>query len=322
MSAATRHETPAASLKPDAVSSDAAGVAPADSFAYCREITRQQAKNFYFGLKLTPEPRRSAGYAVYAFMRACDDLVDQPVESHGFASGAANNGALLARVEAFRARMIAVLSGHDDGSQGEAGGRFWPAFRDTVRTYGIDISLCHAMLDGQRADLVKTHYADFAELYDYCYKVASIVGLVCIRIWGAPLDAETDRLAEHRGVALQLTNILRDVVEDAQRGRVYLPADELARFGVTEDDLRHGRPSGPFDRLMAFQIARARGYYELSRGLENRLDRDCRSTCRALTAIYRELLEKIAANPRAVLGGRVRLTHVQKAWIALRSCAG
>lgn len=322
MSAAADHATPMTTHGTGGAAPKAEPVSLEESLAYCRELTREQAKNFYFGLKLTPEPRRSAGYAVYAFMRACDDLVDQPVEPGKSASGEVGSAVMLARVETFRSRMMAVLSGQDDGLRGEAGGKFWPAFRNTVRTYGIDVSLCHAMLDGQRADLVKTHYADFAELYDYCYKVASIVGLVCIRIWGAPLDAETDRLAEYRGVALQLTNIIRDVVEDAQRGRVYLPADELARFGVTEEELRSGRASAEFDQLIAFQIRRARGYYEISQGLERRLDRECRSTCRALTAIYRELLEEIAARPRAVLAGRVRLTHFQKAWIALRSCAG
>jgi phytoene synthase len=281
------------------------------SMRYCHQVTRERARNFYYGLKLTPEPRRSAGYAIYAFMRACDDLVDMPVDGRS-EPPAAEVG--LARIEAFRGQMQAVLDG-----KALPDGPMWPAFRHVLRTYSIAPADLHAMLDGQRCDLVKTRYETFEELYDYCYKVASVVGLVCIRIWGAPSDPAVLKMAEQRGIALQLTNILRDVVEDARRGRVYLPAEELKRFGYDADALISGKADEAFDRLMAFQIERAKGYYQMSLGLEPHLDASCRPTSWALMEIYRRLLNKIASNPRRVLTERVRLSSLQKAMIGLRA---
>lgn len=286
------------------------------SFAYCHRVTRARARNFYYGLKLTPEPRRSAGYAIYAFMRACDDLVDQPVECPDSAP-AADVG--LARIEQFRRQMLDVLDGRT-----LPGDPMWPAFRYVARTYALAPDHLHAMLDGQRCDLIQTRYQTFSELYDYCYKVASVVGLVCVRIWGAPTDPAVLKMAEQRGIALQLTNILRDLVEDAQRDRVYLPADELARHGyASPEEFRAAmlarQADERFDRLMRFQLDRARSYYELSAGLDAHLDAACRPTSWALMRIYRGLFDKIAASPRSVLTRRVRLSALQKVAIGLRA---
>ncbi len=286
------------------------------SFDHCHKITKDRAKNFYYGLKLTPEPRRSAGYAIYAFMRACDDLVDDPTDDHGNpitltpAQG-------LARVDSFRAGMLQVLQSTDTSTWPK--GEFWLGFKFAVQTYNLDLPLLHQMLDGMAADLDKTTYDNFPELYDYCYKVASVVGLACIRLWGAPNDPAVLKMAEERGIAFQLTNILRDIVEDAQRARQYLPSDELARFNVDYGKLARGIADENFDKLMAFQIARAYDYYKRSQGLEKHLDPSCRSTSWALMEIYRSLLDKIASDPRAVLTKRVRLSKLKKVTIGLKA---
>ena len=294
--------------------------AVAASLAHCHEVTRTAARNFYYGLRLTPEPRRSALYAVYAFMRACDDLVDAEDRPTP-----AQRDAALARVEAFRSRMAHVLDGGDLPDE-PAGQSIWPAFRHVMQAFPIDPAHLHAMLDGQRDDLTTTHYRTFEQLYGYCYRVASVVGLVCVAVWGVTEPAklpDARQLAEYRGIAFQLTNILRDVAEDARRGRVYLPADELAHYGLTERDLTAAaaasEPGAAFDRFMQFQVERARSYYEMSAPLDRMIRADCRATSWALCRIYSRLLGRIAARPRRVLTRRVRLSPLQKALIALRA---
>ncbi len=294
----------------------------ARSFRHCRLVTRRQAQNFYYGLKLTPEPKRTALCVIYAWMRAVDDLADE--------GGSVSEK--IARLEAFRrytgaavdleqnlpeAAVDRVLADHD---------LIWPALRKIVLGYRIPVEYLHAMIDGQLLDQNQTRYATFEQLYDYCYKVASVVGLVCITIWGYTGGEATRKLAEHRGIALQLTNILRDLVEDARRDRVYLPADELEWAGF--DPARFSRwvlqadADAAFDRLMADQLARAHSYYELSAGLEDHLEPDCRATCWAMMRIYHRLLEKMSRRPRAVLTSRVRLSKLEKISIGARAAWG
>ena len=289
------------------------------SMDYCYRVTRRQARNFYYGLKLTPQPKRSALYVVYAFMRACDDLADEPGVSAE---------ARVERIDVFRKQMHAVLQTAAgvtpagvtaiEGSCVDAKS-LWPAFRHVMQAYSIDPALLDAMLDGQASDLTVSRYPRFEDLYGYCYKVASVVGLVCISIWGYRGGHATRKIAEHRGVALQLTNILRDLVEDAGRQRLYLPEEDLDRFGLTSQELleqiRTGRVDSSFDRLMAFEIERARSYYQRSAVLESLIEPACRSTSWVIMRIYRGLLEKIARNPRAVLRRRVALSWLDKAAI-------
>ena len=278
------------------------------SVAHCRRITRSRAGNFYHGLKLTPEPKRSAMYAVYAYMRACDDLVDEAED------------AAREQVEAFRRRTERVLAGEATPEE-LAAPSIWPAFRWAVRTYGIDRSALHAMLDGQLEDLNGGVYRSFDALHGYCYRVAGTVGLVCLDVWGYEGGEATRALAVKRGLALQLTNILRDLAEDLHAGRIYLPRDELEKFDCDlESAVRHG-PGRGFDELLGFQIERARRYYEASDELEARIPADCRPTSWAIMRLYRRLLEKIAAEPRRVLRERVRLSGWEKAAIAARAVA-
>jgi len=302
------------------------------SLRHCRAVARKQARNFYHGMRLTPEPKRSAIYTVYAFMRACDDLVDgDTLDEQSRATD--NTAAASERLKSFRAQMDQALAA--TGLEDLPDGPVWPAFRYVMGAYPVDPAHLRAMLDGQRMDLSQTRYATFDELYGYCYNVASTVGLVCVSVWGTvtpEMNAESSegaegvvhatatKLAEYRGIALQLTNILRDVREDAQRGRVYLPGQDLEKFGVTHEELADPHALDAlgqrFDRLMRFQIERARSYYAMSATLERHIEPRCRPTCWAIMQIYRQLLERIAQRPRRVLADRVRLSKPQKLLIA------
>lgn len=243
-------------------------------------------------MALTPEPKRSSIFAIYAWMRAADDLADGASEVQPTRT-----------LEDFRDQTDAAI----DPKRELPDGLRWAALRDTALRYAIPADYLHMMIAGQRSDLGPVAVRDFDGLYDYCYRVASVVGLTCVKVWGHDGDPAVVKLAEYRGVALQLTNILRDVREDAQRGRVYLPADELARFGVAAEGLVDGRGGEAFRRLMQFQVERARSYYEMSAPLERHLAADCRATSWAMMRTYRVLLERIAANPERVLRHRVGL---------------
>jgi phytoene synthase len=300
----------------------------AASRAFCARVTARQARNFYYGMMLTPRHKRAAMYAIYTWMRAVDDLADDD----------GDNAAKRRRLEAFRGQTHAALRGGDPSAGGsDAGDRYapmWPAVADALQEHRVPGPYLDAMIDGQLKDLTVTGYADFAELYDYCYQVASVVGLTCITVWGYEGGESARRLAEERGVALQLTNILRDLVEDARRNRVYLPADELAQFGFDAASFKGyllasapgsgsagASPSrrGDFDGLMRFQLERARGYYDRTAALESFVTRSCRPTCWAMMKIYEALLRRIERHPRVVLTRRVRLSRVQKLAIAARA---
>ncbi|MCC7204619.1 MAG: phytoene/squalene synthase family protein, partial [Phycisphaeraceae bacterium] len=286
----------------------------AASHAYCRELTRRCARNFYYGLRLTPPAQRSAMFAIYAWMRGADDIADRPGDM----------GEKQRELADFQTLTHALHQGRHVGD--EPLGRLaqqelWPAIADTFHGYTLPVDTLDDMIAGQLLDQVKTRYANFDELYDYCYKVASTVGLTCVRLWGFEGEDDTLRLAEQRGVGLQLTNILRDLVEDARRDRIYLPHDELTRFGLDEATflqmVLHNRPDERLDSLIAFQIRRAQAYYQLSSELESHLTPACRSTSWALMKIYHGLLEKIAADPRGMLRRRIRLSSLHKVGIAV-----
>jgi phytoene synthase len=176
------------------------------------------------------------------------------------------------------------------------------------------------VIEGQRQDLENKPFDDFAQLRTYCYRVAGVVGLASIHVWGFEGGEATEAMAIDRGIAFQLTNILRDLREDSGRGRTYLPADELSAMKVSTEDLRDG--GSRFLEMMRFQIERAQSYYERSAALEDRIERDSRPTLRAMTEIYHGLLEKIAADPQRVLSERVSLSVLSKlriGWRAVRA---
>jgi phytoene synthase len=199
----------------------------------------------------------------------------------------------------------------------------WPAFVAMVRQYQVPWKVFEEMIAGQKQDLEPAAIPNFAALHQYCYRVASVVGVASLYVFGFEGGEDTLRLGADRGIAFQLTNILRDLREDAAppRRRCYLPADELAQFGVTPEALARGTAERGFPDLMARQIKRAREFYDRSAALEARVHADARPTLAAMTGIYRGILERIAARPEAVLRGRVRLSAWAKlriAWQALR----
>ncbi len=273
-----------------------------ESQQYCRAVAKSRAKNFYYSFVLLPPEKKDAMCAMYAFMRYCDDLSDEP-------------GATQSAMDRWRDALTEALGGHPDASP------VWPAFLDAVARYRIPHQYFYDMIEGVASDLEPRPIRTFDELYRYCYRVASVVGLTTIHIFGFD-SPEAPLLAEKCGIAFQLTNILRDIREDAGLGRTYLPQEDLARFGVSLDDLRSSRRSDSFDRLMEFEIARARAYYDESAPLTAMIHADSRKAMRALIAIYRSLLDRISESPADVLTRRVSLPASQKVWIVLRSAMG
>lgn len=288
-----------------------------ESFDQCRRITRQRARNFYYGLRLTPEPRRSAIYAIYAWMRAADDEADgQP---------GARIDDLRRRLAAFGDLTRRVLRGDLSSLPGSGGPSFWQAFASTVFTYGLDPAIFTDVLDGLEEDLDHRGYATDEELSRYCYRVASTVGLACVTVWGLRpgVDPEAARaLAVRRGQAFQRTNILRDYAQDfdSDPRRVYLPAEAFARHGVTPEELRRWSKPAACRALVAEQAALTREHYRATAALEGMIDPACAPTLWAMTRIYSGLLEVIERDPaRIVARRRIRLPSSRKALIALRA---
>jgi phytoene synthase len=274
----------------------------AASYAHCRAVARRRARNFYYSFVLLPAAHRDAMCAVYAFMRYCDDLSDEP-------------GASRQPLERWRQALERAWQG-DYGDD-----RTLPAFHDTARRFAIPKQYFHDMIDGVSSDLEPRRFPDFAQLYRYCYQVASVVGLTTVRIFEFH-DPAALELAEQCGVAFQLTNIIRDVREDATRGRLYLPEEDLARFGVAPADLEQSRPSPALTRLLAFEAERAKAYYAAARPLVRMVHPRCQSSLWALMAIYAELLAKIERSGFDVLRRRIALSPLEKTWIVTRAATG
>ncbi len=282
----------------------------AAAYASCREITRRAARNFYYGLCLTPEPRRSAVYSVYAWMRAADDQVDE----------AGTIDERRARLASLRARTERVLAGEAPVAADEP---FWTAFAATLASYPIDHAFVRAMLDGLAEDLDHSGYATRADLERYCYRVGSTVGLTCIAIWGLRPDADAALATEksiRRGKAFQLTNILRDIGQDFDDlpRRVYVPRADLDAWGVTAGDLRAWARPDACRAVVTGLAALARDHYRASAGLEGMIDPACAPALWGMTRIYSDLLRMIEADPVSVVGTRrVRLSSARKGLIAL-----
>ena len=272
------------------------------SYEYCLRVARTRAKNFYYSFVLLSRQQRKAMCAIYAFMRYCDDLSDEP-------------GASRVAVQKWRGELEDALEGRFSDHP------LWPAFHHTVRRFGIPHEYFRQMIEGIESDLEPRRIETFDELYRYCYHVASVVGLTIIHIFGFDTRSALP-LAEKCGVAFQLTNILRDIREDAELGRVYIPAEDLRRFGVTDEDLRAGRRDQPFLKLMRFEAARARSYYNEAAPLLDLVHPRSRSSLSALISIYSRLLERIEGKNYDVFTRRVRLSLFEKSWIVVRAMVG
>ena len=268
---------------------------------YCESKAAQSGSSFYYSFRLLPPERRRAITALYAYCREVDDVVD---EVH-------DPGVARAKLAWWRAEIAAVYEGTPQHPVAQA-------LVPVVRTYRLPREHFDAVVDGMAMDLAQQRYADFAELERYCHRVAGVVGLLSAEIFGYE-EPSTARFARDLGVAFQLTNIVRDVGEDARRGRVYLPQEDLDRHGVTASAILRGREEPGFRALMAFEVARAREWYDRAmRELAPR-DRRAQRASLAMAAIYRALLDEIERDGFRVLDRRIALTPLRKLWIAWRT---
>lgn len=274
------------------------------AYDYCQELTRREAKNFYYGFALLPHPQRRAIYSAYAFARQCDDIVDADLPRDEAAK----------QIAAYRQTFEDCLTGTRETPVFQALGR-------TIERYEVPPDYFRDLIAGCEMDLVQTRYADFDALKEYCRRVASSVGLISIEIFGYKGGEKARRYAGDLGIALQLTNILRDIQEDAGRGRIYLPLDELEWFGYGPDDLMSGRTNPEFRRLMALQIDRARQYYEEGRRLLPLLPARARACVGVMAGIYSAILDGIARDPGVVFERRLSLGTGQKLALAGRELA-
>ncbi len=262
-----------------------------ESYGVCEAITRRYSKSFFFSSQLLPPSKRRAVRALYAFCRTSDDLVDE------------QPGTDLTRALAMWVALVHAPKPP----------RFHPvlmAWNDTAKHYCIPQVLVDELLAGIAMDLTVDRYATFDELWVYCYRVASVVGLLSMQIIGYQPGA--DEYAIKLGVALQLTNILRDVGEDARRGRVYLPQEDLQRFGLTDQDILDGRCDAAFRALMQFEIERAHRLYEESWSGIALLSADSRLAVGAASAVYRAILDKIKQNCYDVHTCRAHVSFLEK----------
>ncbi len=269
--------------------------------AYCQKKASQSGSSFYYSFLFLPPQRRRAITAFYAFCREVDDVVDECTDPDVARSTLAWWHAEVAAIYTGQARHPVAL----------ALAALLPAFR--IREEHL-----HEIIDGMQMDLTKHRYRDFAELKPYCHRVAGVVGLVSAEIFGYT-NARTLDYAENLGMAFQLTNIIRDVGEDARRDRVYLPLDELAQFNVSVADILHARHSDAFEQLMRFQTERALGYYREALRLLPAEDRRAQRAGLVMAAIYQTLLDEIRADGMRVLNQRTSLTPLRKLWIAWRT---
>jgi len=274
----------------------------AQSYAACEAIARRAASSFYPAFRVLPTPQRRAMCALYAFLRIADDISDEPAALDEKRQG-------LQHWRDGLRQSLAGLPSHP----------IHPALCDAVRRFEIPCEYLTAALDGVEMDLTPTVYGTFAELQTYCYRVASVVGLACIHIWGFEGGEQTKELAVHAGIAFQLTNILRDLGEDAARDRVYLPRTDLDRFGYSTDALRRGERDQAFRELMRFQIARARGFYDAAWPLVPRLRPPGRAVFLVMARTYRALLDVIERRDYDVFSSRARVGRWRKLWLALRA---
>lgn len=268
------------------------------SLAYCCRLTRRASSSFPLAFRVLPPAKRDAMTVLYAFCRATDDLVDGP-------------GLMVAKkaaVRAWRDRLREALNGHYSH-------RLHAALHHAVITFGIPAQHLLEVIDGVEMDLEPVCFATFEELQTYCYRVASAVGMACLPVWGTTCDATEPATAA--GIAFQLTNILRDLGEDRDRGRVYLPQEEMDQFGATPDRWDDPVHRVAFRNLMRFQTDRAREFYHRAESLDHLLSPDGRAVYGVMSGVYRRLLSEIERADYDILGHRVRVPRRTKAMLLL-----
>lgn len=268
----------------------------------CAEVTRRSSSNFYYAFMLLPIERRRALHAVYAFCRFVDDIADDE---------SIREPAML--LQRWRDELDRVYAGTPTRAISRA-------LTDAIGRFSIPRAYFDDFISGMEMDLSRKRYATFQELRLYCYRAASVVGLMCIEVFGYSNPA-AKVYAENLGIAFQLTNILRDVKEDAGRGRIYLPLEDLERFGVTEDEILRGVYNDAFVRLMEFEAIRAREYYEAAERALPDEDRSTLLTAEAMRLIYGSLLRLIVSSNYRVLDRRLSLSAPRKLYLVGRAWA-
>jgi phytoene synthase len=274
-----------------------------EAYQQCEQITWTQARNFAYGIRLLPAAKRRGLAVIYAFARRIDDIGD----------GTLPPDEKITALEQAREQVLNLSQ-----QPGPAQDPVLLALADVAKNFPVPVAAFGELIDGCVADVVGASYQTFDDLLPYCRNVAGSIGRLSLGIFGAGPDTElSERLADSLGVALQLTNILRDIREDHGNGRVYLPAEDLAKFDV---DLASPDP-GQFAKLIDFEVGRARDWYGIGLQLLPRLDWRSAACTGAMAGIYRTLLDRIAAEPDAVLRGRVSLSGREKATVAVRALA-
>ncbi len=284
------------------------------AYRYCETVTGQQARNFAYGIRLLPGDKRQAMSALYAFSRRVDDIGDGELDSR----------AKKIRLEETRALLGRIRDGRvaEDDTDPVA-----VALADTTRRFPLPLSGLDELIDGVLMDVAGRTYESWDDLAVYCRCVAGAIGRLSLAVFGTlpgtPGAGRAEEYADTLGLALQLTNILRDVVEDAGNGRTYLPSEDLAKFGCSAGFGGETPPAGSdFTGLVHHEVRRARALFDEGFRLLPMLDRRSGACVAAMAGIYRRLLDRIAADPQAVLRGRVSLPGRQKAYVALRGLAG
>lgn len=273
------------------------------AYSHCRAITRFYAKTFYMATRFLPNEKQRSIFAIYGLCRYLDNLVDDSIDLSN--NEVVNLDEVDLKLNEFKDNLTSIYNGSVSLDP------ILTAFSDTLKKYHIPIDLPFLLIEGVRSDLDKNRYNNFQELYNYSYKVASVVGLMTSRVFGY----ENENALEYAidlGIAMQLTNILRDIGEDLERDRIYLPADELKKFGVSEEDLFGGILSEEFIELMKFQVERARKYYKKADTGISLLNKDSRLPVYLARYNYSRILDKIENNSYNVFDERAYLNGFEK----------
>ena len=266
------------------------------AYAHCQRVARTEATNFYYAFRTLPRDKRNGIYAAYAFCRDCDDIADGPLSSE-------NKRVLLRKI---RADLLSMKTATQSP--------VFNALNDTVKKFQIPIQYLEDIVDGVEMDLVNTRYKTFEDLKEYCYHVASVVGLITIKIFGYE-DQRAKEYAVDLGIAMQMTNILRDIHEDSIRGRIYLPLDEMANFGYSEQDLLNQEYNEQFRNLMKHQVERTRYYFDQGRQLFPLISTESRMCIVMLHHIYSSILDRIEGVGFDVFTSRISLSKREKLFL-------
>ena len=265
-----------------------------DAYEECRLITRREAKNFFYAFLTLPTAKRRAIYAAYAFCRHCDDAVDE-----------------VASLDDKQSALHRLTTRLDAAYHNQPEGTVFTALAHTAQTYEIPQSYFQDVIRGVEMDLANNRYRTYEDLRLYCYRVASVVGLICLQIFGYSHPKAKD-YAIDLGLAMQLTNILRDVQEDLARDRIYLPLDEIHRFGYSKDELRNEVRNDAQRNLIAYQVERAQSLFQSGAKLLPYLSPRSRACPAVLAALYTRILRRIVSNDYNVFGGRISLSAREK----------